>query len=85
METHLNKTVQFARESGLISEYLKAFEALVRADEREQALAQPAPELVAAMAQTLGDRLAKEQAVYLSMETAKSLVKSMLATPPAQS
>jgi hypothetical protein len=46
----------------------------------EQALAaQPAPELVAAMAQILGDRLAKEQAVYLSMETAKSFAKSMLA------
>jgi hypothetical protein len=41
-----------------------------------------APELVAAMAQILGDRLAKEQAVYLSMETAKSFVKSMLAAAP---
>jgi hypothetical protein len=44
--------------------------------------AQPAlvqPEAVAEMAQILGNRLAEEQAVYLSMETAKSFVKSMLA------
>ncbi len=44
--------------------------------------AQPKPELVSAMAQILGDRLAKEQAVYLSMETAKSFVKSMLTAAP---
>jgi len=48
METHLSKTVQLAREAGLLTwlkppedviERFKAFEALVRADER----AQPAP------------------------------------------
>ena len=45
-----------------------------------QALAaQPAPVPLTEMAQILGDRLAKEQAVYLSMETAKSFVTSMLA------
>ena len=45
----------------------------------KQALAaQPAPVPLTEMAQILGDRLAKEQAVYLSMETAKSFVKSML-------
>jgi hypothetical protein len=41
-----------------------------------------APVPLAEMAQILCDRLAKEQAVYLSMETAKSLVKSMLAAAP---
>lgn len=48
METHLSKTVQLAREAGIdawwdsgsdwretFNEHLKAFEALVRADERE--------------------------------------------------
>ena len=44
--------------------------------------AQPAPVLLTEMAKTLVDRLGKEQAVYLSMETAKSFVKSMLANAP---
>ena len=41
--------------------------------------AQPAPVPLTDMAKILVDRLAEEQAVYLSMETAKSFVKSMLA------
>jgi hypothetical protein len=41
--------------------------------------AQPAPVPLTEMAKILVDRLAEEQAVYLSMETAKSFAKSMLA------
>lgn len=42
-------------------------------------------EPVTAMAKILMDRLSNEQAVYLSMETAKSFVESMLTSPnPAQ-
>jgi hypothetical protein len=55
METHLSKTVQLAREAGIdawwdsgsdwretFNEHLKAFEALVRADEREAMVAEAA-------------------------------------------
>jgi hypothetical protein len=44
--------------------------------------AQPAPVPLTEMAKILVDRLAEEQAVYLSMETAKSFVESMLAAAP---
>ncbi len=64
-------------------EYNKAHGHTVRIVYTSPPTTQPAPELVAEMAQILGGRLAKEQAVYLSMETAKSLVRSMLTTPPA--
>ena len=48
----------------------------------QQALAAQPTVPLTEMAQILCDRLAKEQAVYLSMETAKSLVRSMLTAAP---
>jgi hypothetical protein len=50
----MRDTIEMARESGLISEYLKAFEALVRADERE-ACAKVCEELVPDMSRTAND------------------------------
>ena len=41
------------------------------------------PVEVVGMAKILGDRLAKEHGVYLTMATARGLVESMLTTPPA--